>query len=57
MSRLPLLVNPVSVAGCLGYDVLVIKMIQMSINILVSVAGCLGYDVLVCLKTLVKQGF
>ena len=37
----------VSVAGCLGYDVLVLKIKAMNINTQVSVAGCLGYDVLV----------
>ena len=37
----------VSVAGCLGYDVLE-KMGRSAEHILiVSVAGCLGYDVLV----------
>jgi quinol monooxygenase YgiN len=39
----------VSVAGCLGYDVLVHLSISVSIDICVSVAGCLGYDVLVWL--------
>ncbi|VVH63016.1 hypothetical protein BSPWISOX_2260 [uncultured Gammaproteobacteria bacterium] len=37
----------VSVAGCLGYDVLV-PCLSLSILLnIVSVAGCLGYDVLV----------
>ena len=36
----------VSVAGCLGYDVLVrSKNLRLKITA-VSVAGCLGYDVL-----------
>ena len=37
----------VSVAGCLGYDVLVRHPPGDAINRKVSVAGCLGYDVLV----------
>ncbi len=36
----------VSVAGCLGYDVLALPMAS-KVNCYVSVAGCLGYDVLV----------
>ena len=36
----------VSVAGCLGYDVLALKLIVSFENFTVSVAGCLGYDVL-----------
>jgi hypothetical protein len=36
----------VSVAGCLGYDVLDIEMDTIAICCEVSVAGCLGYDVL-----------
>ncbi len=36
----------VSVAGCLGYDVLVHGISLSSLFFLVSVAGCLGYDVL-----------
>ena len=36
----------VSVAGCLGYDVLVTLMPFSLIVHEVSVAGCLGYDVL-----------
>ena len=36
----------VSVAGCLGYDVLVDSPNNYSVGTLVSVAGCLGYDVL-----------
>ena len=36
----------VSVAGCLGYDVLGSLRLFIMILILVSVAGCLGYDVL-----------
>ena len=36
----------VSVAGCLGYDVLVLVLTILLIRLLVSVAGCLGYDVL-----------
>ncbi|CAC9565162.1 hypothetical protein [uncultured Gammaproteobacteria bacterium] len=39
-------VNGVSVAGCLGYDVLVKPQIFKSSSFKVSVAGCLGYDVL-----------
>jgi uncharacterized OsmC-like protein len=37
----------VSVAGCLGYDVLVAAKIIYCTRKGVSVAGCLGYDVLV----------
>ena len=37
----------VSVAGCLGYDVLVCCVFTSKPSIKVSVAGCLGYDVLV----------
>ena len=37
----------VSVAGCLGYDVLVCHLEIFVVVIHVSVAGCLGYDVLV----------
>ncbi|SMN10687.1 hypothetical protein SPBRAN_780 [uncultured Candidatus Thioglobus sp.] len=40
----------VSVAGCLGYDVLEIKGKTIELFRLVSVAGCLGYDVLVKAK-------
>ena len=36
----------VSVAGCLGYDVLVKQMLITNKSFSVSVAGCLGYDVL-----------
>ena len=36
----------VSVAGCLGYDVLVTSDANTCIGLTVSVAGCLGYDVL-----------
>ncbi len=36
----------VSVAGCLGYDVLVANSFLVSEVDEVSVAGCLGYDVL-----------
>ena len=36
----------VSVAGCLGYDVLEFMEITSSNSFVVSVAGCLGYDVL-----------
>ena len=36
----------VSVAGCLGYDVLASRQIKKERNTHVSVAGCLGYDVL-----------
>ncbi|VVH62018.1 hypothetical protein BSPWISOX_3011 [uncultured Gammaproteobacteria bacterium] len=43
----------VSVAGCLGYDVLVLSQQVADCNGDVSVAGCLGYDVLVWLKTLI----
>ena len=39
--------DAVSVAGCLGYDVLVQKLYYQNENEHVSVAGCLGYDVLV----------
>ena len=39
----------VSVAGCLGYDVLVNNSPFFAIFNFVSVAGCLGYDVLVIL--------
>ncbi|VVH63039.1 hypothetical protein BSPWISOX_2750 [uncultured Gammaproteobacteria bacterium] len=42
--------TPVSVAGCLGYDVLGHKPSHYWAFILVSVAGCLGYDVLVAAK-------
>ena len=38
--------NLVSVAGCLGYDVLDEKYSAFRLCDLVSVAGCLGYDVL-----------
>jgi uncharacterized OsmC-like protein len=34
----------VSVAGCLGYDVLVKLFIILLMLMVVSVAGCLGYD-------------
>jgi uncharacterized OsmC-like protein len=37
----------VSVAGCLGYDVLAGMVKRVTIGLKVSVAGCLGYDVLV----------
>ena len=37
---------PVSVAGCLGYDVLESVQIDRDVYDDVSVAGCLGYDVL-----------
>ncbi|SMM97863.1 hypothetical protein SPONN_745 [uncultured Candidatus Thioglobus sp.] len=37
----------VSVAGCLGYDVLVASDVIKVKKFRVSVAGCLGYDVLV----------
>ena len=40
------LLKLVSVAGCLGYDVLVIIIFIIVQNLKVSVAGCLGYDVL-----------
>ncbi len=43
----------VSVAGCLGYDVLEILCLGMVIVYNVSVAGCLGYDVLE--KTITQQ--
>ena len=36
----------VSVAGCLGYDVLGNRRLTLKLSRLVSVAGCLGYDVL-----------
>ena len=36
----------VSVAGCLGYDVLASDSIFVNGRVMVSVAGCLGYDVL-----------
>jgi hypothetical protein len=39
--------NNVSVAGCLGYDVLANSFFNCLCLIYVSVAGCLGYDVLV----------
>ncbi|SMN10686.1 hypothetical protein SPBRAN_779 [uncultured Candidatus Thioglobus sp.] len=38
--------NVVSVAGCLGYDVLAHAFNQDTDSWRVSVAGCLGYDVL-----------
>ncbi len=38
----------VSVAGCLGYDVLGNGNISTRAANAVSVAGCLGYDVLAC---------
>ena len=37
----------VSVAGCLGYDVLASFKFMLNTLKVVSVAGCLGYDVLV----------
>ena len=43
----------VSVAGCLGYDVLGEASHNLKRDFIVSVAGCLGYDVLVWLKTLI----
>ena len=46
MSRRPGIAADVSVAGCLGYDVLVIFSREIFQTRLVSVAGCLGYDVL-----------
>ena len=39
--------NRVSVAGCLGYDVLAEGRVTGNLIKKVSVAGCLGYDVLV----------
>ncbi len=36
----------VSVAGCLGYDVLEVAFLPFVPYVSVSVAGCLGYDVL-----------
>ena len=39
--------SEVSVAGCLGYDVLAYRAAKALKNMYVSVAGCLGYDVLV----------
>ena len=39
--------HDVSVAGCLGYDVLVFITPLLLCFACVSVAGCLGYDVLV----------
>ncbi len=43
----------VSVAGCLGYDVLVHTLGRRTGFVFVSVAGCLGYDVLAsCMKDL-----
>jgi uncharacterized OsmC-like protein len=36
----------VSVAGCLGYDVLAYQPCMIEETLCVSVAGCLGYDVL-----------
>ena len=42
-----LIVLLVSVAGCLGYDVLVAPFVRHTNDRSVSVAGCLGYDVLV----------
>ncbi len=36
----------VSVAGCLGYDVLEKNNQSIKLEYAVSVAGCLGYDVL-----------
>ena len=44
---LVLFVRLVSVAGCLGYDVLVFFAPVGIYLQVVSVAGCLGYDVLV----------
>ncbi len=41
------LIQTVSVAGCLGYDVLGWKIRFYVLFEVVSVAGCLGYDVLV----------
>ena len=41
------IVHNVSVAGCLGYDVLVGSAAIAGDTEYVSVAGCLGYDVLV----------
>ena len=43
----------VSVAGCLGYDVLDGANDFNAGHWCVSVAGCLGYDVLAWLKTLI----
>ena len=43
----PSLTAHVSVAGCLGYDVLERLFRLLLVMRLVSVAGCLGYDVLV----------
>ena len=40
------MVTFVSVAGCLGYDVLANWVGLYIEHLLVSVAGCLGYDVL-----------
>ena len=42
----------VSVAGCLGYDVLVSELFNIHRKARVSVAGCLGYDVLETTKHL-----
>ncbi len=44
----------VSVAGCLGYDVLATERANERPPSEVSVAGCLGYDVLARLKTLTQ---
>ncbi len=43
----------VSVAGCLGYDVLGQVLQCVSSCFGVSVAGCLGYDVLVITRILI----
>ncbi len=45
-------VLPVSVAGCLGYDVLARGRERSTFPFSVSVAGCLGYDVLGGNKTI-----
>ena len=52
--RLECWYNRVSVAGCLGYDVLVGSFNSWSKDSLVSVAGCLGYDVLGQAKMKIK---
>ena len=45
----------VSVAGCLGYDVLATMSRRPGIAADVSVAGCLGYDVLVVILVLLGR--
>ena len=45
----------VSVAGCLGYDVLAKENLRDLTMRVVSVAGCLGYDVLVIIPIFLDE--